>query len=285
MQMKIRRFALSHFQELIPLLLRCFPDFWEPRLAREQFSFPYDLKLFAGCLNGRPLACIGIHDYQIIMDGRVLPLGGLCDVCVDPDFRGLGFAYQLQDYVLHYCLAKTEYRAMPLYTDKPGVYRSRGWQQYEGKRSREISLADFPPLNTFSLAGSSLDLRKIWRTGGDTLRPAEKIAREITSIYQAGRVFDGKCLRSAKVWNELFAEPLHCWRLDKNTYFLYRGERLLEAYSRDESHPVNHFFPLQETPDGHQVMINILHSEDAAQNSLSAAIAAQQLVFPAADVF
>lgn len=67
MRLKISKFPLSHFQELIPLLLRCFPDFWQPRLALGFYSFPYDLKLFTGRLDDRLVACVGIHDYQVII--------------------------------------------------------------------------------------------------------------------------------------------------------------------------------------------------------------------------
>ena len=60
-----------------------------------------------------------------------------------------------------------------------------------------------------------------------------------------GREFNGKCVRSAKTWLELFAEPEHEWRLEDRTYFLYRKDRLLEAYSADPKHPVCQFIPVQ----------------------------------------
>ena len=285
MRLKISRFPLSRFQELIPLLLRCFPEFWQPRLSCGLCSFPYDLKLFAGRTGDRLVACIGIHDYQVILNNGIVPLGGLCDVAVDPDYRGLGLAHQLQDYVIEYCRRKTVYSAMPLYTDKPGVYLSHGWQIYECRRRNEISSADFLPRDTFSLAGTNLDLKRARQRCCGRLNTEEKSACRIIRIYMEGHCFPGKCLRSEKTWEELFADRKHRWHLEQDTYYLYRDDRLLEAYSLQRDHPVAGFLPAMGGHDENKVMIHILNHAAAQQNGLAEHLAAGDLIFPAADVF
>ena len=282
----ITRFPLSHFDELVPLLMRCFPDFWAPRLARGMRSFPYDLKLFTAKLDGRMIGTVGIHDYQFLLNGFVMPCGGLSDVGIDPDFRGRGYARQLQEFALEYC-RKNYWHAcpmMPLYTDKPGVYLSQGWQLYEPDRSREIRTEDFPKRNAFRLDPSKM--RKTFlRLKSPPENDEEKTAYAIRCIYRSGQQFDGKCMRSAKTWLELFAEPEHEWVLEKDTYYLYRKDRLLEAYSADPSHPVRTFVPVQGGHDSNKLMLNLQCPEHPQVRAVADAVKDRSLLFPIADTF
>ena len=284
MQLTISEFPLSHFQGLIPLLLRCFPEFWKERLARGLYSFPYDLTLFTGSIGDRMVACVGIHEYPVKINAQDLRLGGLCDVGVDPDFRGQGLAHQLQDFAIEYC-RKKKYCAMPLYTDKPGVYFFRGWQLYESSREGEMSARRFPPQNTFSLTDACIDFKRDFDKMEEAFSPQLLRAYEMTSIYFDGRKFPGKCIRSEKTWNELFADPKHHWHLDRHAYFLYREERLLEAYSRKSYRAVTKYLPAQGGHDDNKVMIKILNRKVAEKSGLLENIASGKLIFPAADVF
>jgi|GEM_PF-3577009 len=282
----ITRFPLSHFDELVPLLMRCFPDFWKPRLARGMRSFPYDLKLFAAKLDGRLIGTVGIHDYQFLLDSTVIPCGGLSDVGIDPDFRGRGYARKLQEFALAYC--RKNYSCgcpmMPLYTDKPGVYLSQGWQLYEPDRSREIRTEDFPKRKAFRLDPAKL--RKSYLRGKTPPSgPEEQIVHAIRCIYQSGGEFDGKCMRSPKTWLELFAEPEHKWVLEKETYYLYRKDRLLEAYSADPSHPVRDFVPVQGGHNENKLMVNLQSSKHPLVRKIAAKIERKTLLFPIADTF
>ena len=281
----ITRFPLSHFDELVPLLMRCFPDFWEPRLKRGMRSFPYDLKLFTAKIGGRLIGTVGIHDYQFLLDGTVIPCGGLSDVGVDPDFRGRGYAGKLQDFAWEYC-QKNYYCCpmMPLYTDKPGVYLSRGWQLYEPDRSREIRTEDFPKRNTFRIDTAKLR-REYLRLKSPPKTREEQIVHLIWCIYQSGQEFSGKCMRSEKTWLELFAEPEHEWRLEIDTYFLYRKDRLLEAYSADPGHPVCGFVPVQGGHNDNKLMIRLADSPDPLTVKIAAAVKNRTLLFPIADTF
>ena len=281
----ITRYPLSHFDELVPLLMRCFPDFWEPRLKRGMRSFPYDLKLFTAKIDGRLIGTVGIHDYQFVLNHKIIVCGGLSDVGVDPDFRGRGYAGKLQDFAWEYC--RKNYNCcpmMPLYTDKPGVYLSRGWQLYEPDRSREIRTEDFPKQDAFRL-----DFREIRKAVWQFKQPPEKreeiIFRTILRIYRDGQTFPGKCMRSVKTWLELFAEPEHEWRLEKDTYFLYRKNRLLEAYSADPGHPVRKFVPVQGGHNDNKLMIRLADGADPLSVKTASAVKNRTLLFPIADTF
>ena len=267
----ITRYPLSHFDELEPLLLRCFPAFWEPRLKRGLRSFPYDLKLFTAKLDGQMAGMVGIHNYQFLLNGRISICGGLSDVGVDPDFRGRGIARAMQDFALEYCRKKFPCPMMPLYTDKPGVYLSRGWQLYEPDRTNEIRTEDFPKRNAFRL-----DHRKI-RPGN----PEWKIYLNILRIYREGQEFNGKCMRSSETWRELFAEPEHEWVLEENTWYLYRKDRLLEAYSADPDHPAREFVPVQGGHNENKLMLNL----QTAGQEITETIRSRRLLFPIADTF
>ncbi|MBO4631811.1 MAG: GNAT family N-acetyltransferase [Lentisphaeria bacterium] len=274
----ISRFPLSRFDELVPLLRRCFPEFWNPRLQRGLRTFPYDLRLFTAKLDGKLIGTVGIHDYQFLLNGKNLLCGGLSDVGIDPDFRGRGYARQLQDFALRYCRNNPEFNCpmMPLYTDKPGVYLSQGWQLYEPDRSREICTEDFPKRNAFRLEYNLL---------GSPGNPEHEKIRLIQTIYREGQNFNGKCLRSAETWQELFREPEHEWELECDTYYLYRKDRLLEAYSANPSHPVRNFVPVQGGYGPNKLMLNLQCPEHELVREVVEEIRHSQLYFPIADTF
>ena len=281
----ITQFPLSHFEELIPLLLRCFPDFWETRLARGMHSFPYDLKLFCATQDGKRIGSVGIHDYQFLLDGIVTPCGGLCDVGIDPDYRGHGYAGKLQEFALAYCRKNYQYCPMiPLYTDKPGVYISRGWRLYEPERTREIRTEDFPKRNAFHFNAENIK-SDFLRMKRPPRNKEEEMFRSIQIIYMQGVEFTGKCLRSPKTWLELFADPEHEWILEDQTYFLYRKDRLLEAYSADQSHPVNRFLPVQGGHDSNKIMLNLQAAGTGCMKRISELTEQNTLYFPIADTF
>ena len=248
----IQRFPLSRFDELVPLLLRCFPAFWEVRLARGMRSFPYDLRLFCAVLDGRRIGTVGIHEYRFLLDGNVTACGGLCDVGVDPAFRGRGYAGKLQEFALADC--REHYPScpmMPLYTDKPGVYLSRAWRPCEPDRTREIRTEDFPKRNAFrpDTGESALDVLRGKRPARNDM---EKTLRRIQKIYSRGVSFN---------------------------------DRLLEAYSADPAHPVNAFLPVQGGHDANKIMVNLQAGGTEVMKRIGELLERRQLCFPIADTF
>ena len=282
----ITRYDLRAFRELIPLLMRCFPDFWTPRLAEGKYSFPYDLKLFAARQEGKLMGCIGVHEYKFLFDNQLLRCGGVCDVAVDPDYRGKGYAVKLQEFFMAYC--RKNYPAttlMPLYTGKPGVYLKRGWQIYESDRSSEIPISAFPLRNGFRFDPRKLSIPCLKGKKMPCCAEEEK-ARRIMGIYLAGKKFNGKCMRSAKTWWELFADSGHIWRLEDETYFLYREDMLLEAYSADPESAVSAFTPMHGGFEkDNKLMVNLPRTDTETDRAIALALEKGALIFPAADIF
>ena len=285
MDLPITRYPLSEFKSLLPLLTACFPDFWNARLAEGKYSFPYDLKLFAARLQGQWAGCIGLHSYPFCFGTETIDCAGVSDVAVAPEYRGRGYALQLQEYVLNFCRRRyKETVFIPLYTEKSAVYTRLGWKIYHSDTSTEIKTADFPPQNTFSLDARRLSLPCL-RSSRAPQTEEEKTAWEIIRIYSGGKNFNGKCLRSGKTWHELFADRSHRWTLEKNTYFLYKDNCLLEAYSLDPAHPVSRFTPRHGGHDDNKVMINMPTANSETARRLADAVTKGEIVFPAADVF
>ena len=284
MNVTVTEFSLPRFDELVPLLMRCFPDFWEPRLKLGLRSFPYDLKLFTAKLDSRMFGCIGLHDYPFFMDDSIVRCYGVSDVAVDPDFRGNGYSHDLQRFVIDYSRDKAASGFLPLYTDKPGIYKRLGWTVYESDRSTEIRAEDFPKGKTFRFEIGKIRLSFL-RGGTPAESPEEKTASAIVKLYESGHCFNGKCERSGKTWWELFADPEYEWQLDENVYYLYRRDVLYEAYSSDPGHPVSRFTPRHGGHDSNKVMVNFSKISNQKEEEISAAVKAGTLVFPAADVF
>lgn len=285
MDMQITRFPLRRFRELVPLLMRCFPEFWAPRLAEKKYSFPYDLKLFAAYIDGKLMGCIGVHEYRFYLEGNIYSCGGVSDVAVDPDHRGRGYALQLQNFVLEYC--KRNYRSislLPLYTDKPGVYTRLGWKVYESDPSTAVKSCDFPPGNVFKFRAPLLDIRTLQGRKAPA-NEDERKALHIMEIYNGGKVFNGKCCRSVKTWWELFTDSHHFWTLKDETFCLYREDILLETYSLTPGYEKLTFTPCHGGHDSNKVMVNLPRMKYESDRLLARALEERTFVFPAADVF
>ena len=268
--MKIKSFSLKHFDEIVPVLMRCFPEFWQERLGRNERSFPYTLELFTGETETMTVGTVGIHDsdfYCCDDKGKYFTLrtGGLSDLGIVPEMRGHGYAAMMQEFVISLLLNDPDKTPLiPLYTDKPPVYIRKGWQEYLPDNSREIRTGDFP----------------------DKKPTAKPELKQLMDIYSAGHIFPGKVVRQEKTFVELLNDPTKSWCVEENTYFLYDGERLIEAYSADPAHPVNNFTPVNGGHDYNKVMLNLPPApETPALCAVKKLIADRSLQFPIADVF
>ena len=269
--MKIKSFPLQHFDEIVPVLMRCFPDFWQERLGRNERSFPYELELFTAETETQTIGTVGIHGYDFYCcddKGEYFPVrtGSLSDVGVVPEMRSCGYAAAMQKFVIDLLQHDPGKMPMiPLYTDKPPVYMRQGWQEYLPDNSREIRTSDF--------------------TGKkDKIKPD---LQQVMDIYFAGNTFPGKVIRKKKTFLELISDPTKSWRIEDNTYFLYAGERLIEAYSADPNHPVNLFTPVNGGHDDNKVMLNLINTttQSPEWQALQNHIHNRTLQFPIADVF
>ena len=278
MNITISEFSLAGFEQITPLLLRCFPEFWTERFAAGKRSFPYDLRLFSAKKNGQIIGCIGIHEYSFFFEEEILRCGGISDVAVDPDYRGMGIAKQMLSYAAEICRKNyPDVPMIPLYTDKPRVYRSSGWEIYSPVPVDNST--ELPDLEEQHFLPEQLKLTVL---AGE--QPAEteqeKKALQILDIYRNGKWFPGKCERSVKTWWEILTAENHKFLADDSTYYLIRNGTLLETYSGKKTHPVNSCLPQQGGLDSNRIMLYF--SEDCR---LKEAAEKRVLIFPAADVF
>lgn len=278
----IHPFPLEKFEELLPLLLRCFPEFWEERLGRDLYSFPYDVELFTLEEDGKIIGNIGIHPYHFYWNGRSVETAGISDVCIDPDFRGRGYSKMLLAFAEK--MAEERYPAAPflsLYTDKPKVYYSSSFREYFSNRSTEIQKEDFPKKDAVTLSHTLFDLSLLngERNGKNE---EERMVSKIISLYDKGKTFPGKCLRTPKFWQELFAEPSFFWQIEEESYFLYKGEELYEGYSSCPEHKVNSFTPANGGHNGNFLMVK---KREKIHSCLGEELAEKKFIFPIADTF
>jgi GNAT superfamily N-acetyltransferase len=78
--------------ELRGLLTLCFTKAEDVVFrTRRYFKEPYAHRWVIRDGNGALIAHAGVHDKQIEAAGRLYRIGGLCEVCVRPSYRGRGF--------------------------------------------------------------------------------------------------------------------------------------------------------------------------------------------------
>jgi hypothetical protein len=142
-----------------------------------------------------------------------------------------------------------------LYTEKPGVYRSSGFAEY-------VSEAPKPsPSGTDGLR----------RLGAGELSAVRR-------IYDASGDFDGKCVRSRELWEELEDDPLNLWRLDEGCYELHHGGVLWERHAAGGAGEA-----LPGGLDANRLML--CPPPGGWPKALGAAIASRRLCFPISDTF
>lgn len=251
----LQKFSLDRFEELVPIQLRNFPEFWTARFADGKRSYPYDLQIFTVRDNERIIGTIGIHDYDIVCGNTTKKIAGICDVGIDPDHRGKGLARQMLTEVIEMVENDPGYNGLALYTEKPYVYFSSGFELYASCEPEIPTAPDFKQ--------------------AIPLPATQTIRDQILKIYTDSPVFSGKCLRTPKLWQEIFEEKAYSWQITDTSYALFKGERLLEYYTSGTAYAA---------PDGLQenkVMTRIPEHE----TELCTLLKSRQLIFPAADVF
>jgi len=113
-------------RELRGLLSTCFTKpgdavFKTRRFWREPYKHRWIIRSDQGTL----IAHVGLHEKRIEVGGRSFAIGGICEVCVHPDFRGRGYVKAMLDCA-HEWMASHEIPFSLLFGD-PGVYASSGY--------------------------------------------------------------------------------------------------------------------------------------------------------------
>lgn len=112
------------------LLTTCFTKtqdvvFKERRYFRE--PYPHRWGIFEG--DGTWVAHIGVHEKQIQSEDETFSVGGICEVCVHPDYRGKGYVKMMLECV-HGWLSEHGF-AFAMLFGNPLVYSSSGYAHVE----------------------------------------------------------------------------------------------------------------------------------------------------------
>jgi predicted N-acetyltransferase YhbS len=92
---------------------------------RRYFVEPYPHRWVIRDSRGVIIAHVGVHEKTVEADGRTFQIGGIAEVCVHPEFRGLGFVKAMLACV-HDWLSRHEFDFAVLFGD-PGIYGSSGY--------------------------------------------------------------------------------------------------------------------------------------------------------------
>jgi predicted acetyltransferase len=123
-------------QELRELLSTCFTKpgdevFKTRRYWREPYKHRWIIRNEEGSL----VAHVGIHEKTVEADGESYLIGGICEVCVHPDYRGRGYVNSMLECV-HVWLAEHEFSFSILFGN-PKVYGSSGYVVVDNLYSNE----------------------------------------------------------------------------------------------------------------------------------------------------
>lgn len=215
---EIRRLTDAEQPRVLPLLGRCFPDYWE-QIAATKKAMPFDEISFAAFSGGEPVGHCGVVVYRV-SDGRggQCVMGGIASVAVAPEFRGRKIASSLCEAVAAWAEAEPELISMPLYTGLFRVYESVGWRRFDPA----------PP----EFARSRRQCAPLTWKPGTALNEADKVP--IAMLYAAmpdypgkvARTFDGRGITD---WPRIFAEPEFTFALTDGAYAIRSQETLAEV--------------------------------------------------------
>ncbi len=181
--------------ELFPLLGKCFAC-WA-KYGREDV-FPFEMTSFAAVENGVFAAHCGMVEFSISdgAGGRVA-LGGIANVCTDPDFRHRGLAETLCRMAID-AAKKKNLAGLPLFTSFEKVYAKNNWWNYP---------VFMPKRAVWKDPGTPQPLKK-----GDAWSAPQR--KEIISLYENGFDFPGKVFRGDEKSLSLFSWRHHFGRFE-----------------------------------------------------------------------
>jgi len=122
--------------ELRRLLTSCFTKPEDAVFkARRYWREPYDHRWVIRDGKGEPVAHVGVHEKSIEAEGRAFRIGGICEVCVHPEFRGRGYVRLILERV-HAWLSDNGFLFSVLFGD-PRVYGSSGYVEVDNLQLNE----------------------------------------------------------------------------------------------------------------------------------------------------
>ncbi len=113
-------------REIRDLLTTCFTKPQDVVFKTQRyFREPYPRRWIIRGKNGALVAHIGVHEKQIEGNGSTFRIGGICEVCVHPDYRGRGYV-KLMLKCIHAWLSGHGFAFAVLFGDHR-VYGSSGY--------------------------------------------------------------------------------------------------------------------------------------------------------------
>jgi len=92
---------------------------------RRYFRIPYPHRWVIRDENGQFVSHIGVHDMEALCDEGNFRFGGICEVCVHPDYRGRGHVRAMLKHI-HAWLLEHGF-AFSILFGHPGIYSSSGY--------------------------------------------------------------------------------------------------------------------------------------------------------------
>ena len=187
----MRLLSAEEQAKILPLLGKCFPDYWE-QIASECGKMPFEEISFAAFDGDRPVGHCGIIPYTIWCEGNLSRMAGIASVATDPDYRKMGIAVNLCRFAAQWA-QENGFASLPLYTGFFRVYEAANWRKMDVPETVSVKVSA-PPV--------------LWRHGSE-LTSAEKT--QIIDIYNNSENFNGKVLRqdsgTLHSWARVFGEP------------------------------------------------------------------------------
>ncbi len=130
--------------EIAGLLETCFPGTFEARIYCKQL--PHFRLLF--WTDGKLVAQLGIDSRVINVDGRILKIFGVIDLCVHPEHRGRGIASQLLSKAEE--IARSSHRDfLVLMGDRHDLYLRSGFLRVEPAVTRWLAIDERRTVDVF----------------------------------------------------------------------------------------------------------------------------------------
>ena len=198
---------------ILPLLGKCFPDYWE-QIALKTGKMPFEEISFAAFDGDIPVAHCGIIPYEMYCNGQIFKMAGIASVATDPNYRKQGIARNLCELATSWA-AENGFASLPLYTAFFRVYEAAGWHQLEipATLAARVSAPSF-----------------VWRSGNQLTMEEQQ---EIVKLYAGSEIFDGKVLRknsgTLHSWQRIFQDIEFQFAVIPGAYAIRSGGVVIEC--------------------------------------------------------
>ena len=108
----MRRLETAEQPQILPLIGRCFPDYWE-QIACNSGKMPFEEISFAAFDDDVPTGHCGVIPYEIWCNGKVYPMAGIASVATSPEYRKQGIAANLCRMVMAWA-REQKFHSLPL---------------------------------------------------------------------------------------------------------------------------------------------------------------------------